>query len=308
MLPIVQEVAEAFSLGEHLDSTMVPGGLSNDLWRLETNTGTFAVKVMRANASMPDFHGNIEAAYAIEKNAYQRGVLCPEPVGLDDGHCLTEVSGELVRVHRWVDGHAVDASRWLEQAGSLVAEIHGAAEPFIAALDDEPWDADGWASLGDHAGLPADLAQMLRDAAPALAELESVTAAPGLETSHVDSHGDLDPKNTLAVDDSLMALDWDAAGPRPVAREATSVALDWSTDIVEFQRVLAAYTRRSGVRVPAEPWVLGGWVSALGGWLVFNATSRAGVPLGHNEARQTCKRLMRLHARLDRYLAALRSI
>lgn len=268
MLLIADEVAEAFNLGEPLDSSPVPGGLSNDLWRLETDTGTFAVKVMRANSSNPDFRGNIEAAYAIEGNAYQRGVLCPEPVGLDDEHCLAEVSGELIRVHRWVGGQAVDGGRWLEQAGSLVAQIHGAAEHFIAALDDEPWDADGWASLGDHAEMPADLAQTLRDAAPSLAQLEGMTTAPGLETPHVNSHGDLDPKNTLAVGDDLMALDWDAARPQPIVREAASVALDWSTNLDEFQRVIAAYKQRSGESVIAEPWVLGGWVSALGGWLV----------------------------------------
>ncbi len=156
--------------------------------------------------------------------------------------------------------------------------------------------------------MPADLAQALRDAAPSLAELEAMTAAPGLETPHVDSHGDLDPKNTLAVGNDLMALDWDAAGPQPVVREAASVALDWSTNLEEFQRVIAAYTQRSGERVIAEPWVLGGWVSALGGWLVYNATTRPGQMLGQRETRLTCERLMRLHSSLDPYVDALRRV
>jgi Ser/Thr protein kinase RdoA (MazF antagonist) len=273
VLPTADQIAVAFGLGQPLESVPVAGGLSNDMWRLQTDTGTFAVKVMRAHATNPDFRENIEAAYAVETNAHRRGVPCPEPVGSEDGRCLAEVAGELVRAHRWVDGKVVDGRRWLEQAGSLLAQVHGAADPFVAPLDDEPWDVEGWASLGDHADMPADLAQTLRDAAPTLARLESATAAPGLETMHVDSHGDLDPKNTLAVGDSLTAVDWDAAG----------------------------------VRVPADPWVLGGWVSALGGWLVHNATSRAHEAIGQQETRQTCERLVRLHRNLDRYLAALRS-
>ena len=308
MLSIADEVAEAFSLGAPIDSNQVSGGLSNDLWRLTTDTGTFAVKVMRANTSNPEFRGNVEAAYAIEATAYRRGVPCPEPVSADGVHCLAQVAGELVRVHRWVNGRAVDGSRWLENAGSLVAQIHGAAEPFNAALDDEPWDADGWASLADHTEMPDGLGQSLRDAAPDLAQLEGVTAASGLETLHANSHGDLDPKNTLSVGDELIALDWDAAGAQPIVREAASVALDWSTSREEFKRVIAAYGDCGGVRLPAEPWVFGGWVSALGGWLVYNATSRPSDPLGQEQTRLTCERLLRLHASLNHYVDALRSV
>ena len=42
----------------------MPGGLSNDLWRVDTTTGRYAVKVMRTNAGAPDFRSNVEAAYA----------------------------------------------------------------------------------------------------------------------------------------------------------------------------------------------------------------------------------------------------
>lgn len=57
MLSIAGEVARAFDLGAPVESTPGAGGLSNELWRVVTNRGNFAVKVMRANASSPKFRG-----------------------------------------------------------------------------------------------------------------------------------------------------------------------------------------------------------------------------------------------------------
>ncbi len=58
---------------------------------------------MRINADRPDLRDDIESAYAVETNAFHRGVACPDPVAYSDGRCLTEVEGRLVRVHRWYE-------------------------------------------------------------------------------------------------------------------------------------------------------------------------------------------------------------
>lgn len=298
-------IAEAFALGHPTAARPVTGGLSNDMWRLDTDTGAFAVKVMRAHADEPGFRDNIETAHVIEAAAFRRGVPCPEPMLAAGGDCLAVVAGDLVRVHRWVEGRPVQPHAWLEEVGELTAQIHSVSEPFDDVLDDEPWDVARWANLADHPDLPSPLARGLSQAAPRLAALETATAAPGVTTLHAGSHGDLDPKNTLGVRDALVALDWDAAGPRPVFREAASVALDWSSGPREFQQVITAYGRAAGVLPPAEPWVLGGWVSALAGWLVHNATNRPGDPVGREQTRLTCDRLLGLHTHLGSYVEAL---
>lgn len=298
-----EEVAATFGLGAVRSAAPVPGGLSNDLWRVETDTGRYAVKVMRTNVGAPDFRANVEAAYAVERAAFDAGVPCPEPVPVGD-RCLADVGGELVRVHRWVDGRPAVSAERLEDAGALAARIHGVADHVEAPLDDEPWDADGWAGLAEHPDLPTDLASRLRRHAGDLAALEAATAAPGLHVAVTGTHGDLDPKNTLVVDDTLLALDWDAAGPRSVAREAVAVGLDWSTDPAGFARVLASYAA-SGGSVPAEAWVFGGWVAATGGWLVHNASTRIDTPLGVAETTLALDRLLRLRASLPELVAVL---
>lgn len=300
-------IAEAFGLGPVRDVRPAPGGLSNELWRVTSTAGVHAVKVMRTGVDAPGFRDAVEAAYAVERAAHAGGVPCPAPLAVGD-RCLVEVGGDLVRAHRWVEGRpAGPAER--EQAGALLAAIHAVPEPVTAAIDDEPWDAAGWAALADGADVPTALAARLRAHAADLAGLERATAAPGLEVPHVDSHRDLDPKNVLLVEDRLVAVDWDAAGPTPAARDAAAVALDWSlvasADPATFARVLRAYLTAGGRPLPTEPWVLGGWVAATGGWLVHQVSSAAGTRLGRREATFALDRLLALHRTLDEHLDVL---
>ena len=103
-------------------------------------------------------------------------------------------------------------------------------------------------------------------------------------------------------------MDWDAAGPRSFAREAVSLALDWSLDAVGFRQALGAYVESSGRTIPAEPWVLGGWVEGMSGWLAYNAEHRSRTTLGAREVADACTRLLTLHRSLDEYMSVLETV
>jgi Ser/Thr protein kinase RdoA (MazF antagonist) len=283
----------------------VGGGLSNELWRVTSGADVFAVKVMRVNAETPEFADNVEAAFLVEQAAFDSGVPCPRPLPARGGGCLARIDGRWVRVHQWVDGGPVEPGQHFRDAARLLAAIHAVGEPVEDELEDEAWDEASWSGLADTDGLPRDLAADLLHAAPALADLEAVTAAPGLLVPHVLSHGDLDPKNTLIVDGTLMAIDWDAAGSQPSAREAVTVALDWTTTPDGFRETLRSYSAAGGAVPPAQPWVFGGWVSAIGGWLVYNVSHHAEGDIRVREAEGTLRRLATLHTRLPEYLAAI---
>lgn len=308
MQDILARLPAHFDLHPVTSASEVSGGLSNALYRVETSAGAYAVKIMGINADSHDFQNNIENAFAVEQAAFTAGVPCPEPVPTSQGTCLAAVAGKLVRVHHWVEGVTPaitpESGRW---AGELLAKIHSIEGHVDLTLDDDPSDESGWTSLANTPGLNERLECRLRAAAPALADLERLTAAPGQLAAHVSAHGDLDPKNTL-LDPSgrLLALDWDSAGRQPVLRDVVTIALDWSTTPSSFRGVVDAYEAASeDVRVPAKPWVFGGWVVAHSGWLVHNATRRAGSALGSAEVSTTCDRLLRLHANLPVYVEAL---
>jgi hypothetical protein len=357
------DVVSRFGLGRlEAEPVRVAGGLSNELWQVRTSSGVFAVKRMVVNAERPDFIGNVEGAFRVELRAWDAGVAMPEPIAEPgSGRALVRVGGELFRVHRWVDGRAADSAA--AQAAELLADIHAAGAPRWEEFADDGWDGGRWGA--EIAGL----ADRMRSAPP--------------QVLTVDSHRDLDRKNALRRGDgTLLALDWDAAGPVGAVQEAVAVALDWAateagdtspggeddrqcgasglpharadsgvrpgeeapgeeapgeeapgeeapgeeapgeeapdlsaaaqngerrvsdrTDA--FAEAVAAYCRRSGVAVPAEPWVFGGWVAALGGWLDYNADHRADQKLGRTEIAATRRRLRALADNMDAWLDAL---
>ncbi|WP_114856371.1 phosphotransferase enzyme family protein [Brachybacterium sp. YJGR34] len=309
MESMMSTVAEGFRLGQVEEMVPVAGGFSNDLWHVTTSSGDVAVKVMRAHAGSTGFRDRIETSFAIEQNAFRAGVPCPEPVPTPEGNALLRVDGLWARAHRWVDGSSPRPADHLEDAGELLARIHRVGAPSVRRIVDHPRDAETWAALAGRPGVPGELSEQLLAAAPELAHLGAATAARGpLDAAHADSHGDLDPKNTLLSRGGLLAVDWDAAGPRPITREAVTLALDWSASLEDFRRALTAYTAASGASLPGEPWVLGGWVEALSDWLAFNVEQRADSELGAHEASQACSRLRALASDLDEYVAALDTV
>jgi hypothetical protein len=278
---LLDEVTAVFGLGRPAaDPEPVRGGLSNELWRMVTERGAYAVKRMVTNARHPDFTGNVEAAYAIERRAWAAGVAMPEP--LPDpatGRALARVGESLVRVHRWVDGTAGAGSP--ADAGALLAAIHGAGRARTDRPPEPAWDGARWG--------------------PRVAALSRRVARAPERVLVVDSHRDLDPKNTLRrADGVLLAVDWDAAGPVCAVREGVAVALDFSGGRTgDFATVLRAYRKSGGVVVPREAWVFGGWVAAQGGWLDQLAARDAA------EVEPALDRLRGLAADLDRLLGVL---
>ncbi|WP_143277966.1 phosphotransferase enzyme family protein [Brachybacterium alimentarium] len=306
---MMAKAAEGFGLGRVETMIRVEGGLSNDMWRVATESGEYAVKVMRAHADAADFRGNVEAAFKIEKNAFRAGIACPEPRPTPEGHALLRVDDSWLRVHRWCEGSSPSPGDHLEDAGVLLAKIHRAGEKSARALDDQTREARTWDALAELPGLPGPLSDQLRSAAPELARLCAATAASSrLVTEYADSHGDLDPKNTLFASGRLLAVDWDAAGLRSIVQEAVCLALDWAEDVEGFRRVLTAYADSSGTALPTEAWAFGGWVAALSGWLTYNVEQRADTDLGLREASETCARLLSLHRALDEHVSALSNL
>jgi hypothetical protein len=271
---LLEDVATRFALGRPAGRPVpVTGGLSNELWRLVTERDTYAVKRMVTNAHRPDFAANIEASFAVERRARAAGVAMPEPVpDPATGRALARVGGFLVRVHRWAEGTAAAGSP--ADGAALLATIHAAGRARRAGPPGPAWTGDRWG---------AALSALARQ----------VARAPG-RVLVVDSHRDLDPKNTLRrADGVLLALDWDAAGPVCAVQEAVAVALDFAGgEPGAFRAALRAYEMSSALPVPREPWVFGGWVAAQGGWLDHQAS------VGGPDEDATRQRLRRLAATL----------
>jgi hypothetical protein len=120
-LPVViDRVAHRFELGGLVaDAVRVPGGLSNELWRLVTRDGVFAVNRMIVNADRPGFVDKVEAAFAVERRAWVAGVAMPQPVAVPGTRrALAQVEGSLPApiLADLLGLHLATAARWPRHA------------------------------------------------------------------------------------------------------------------------------------------------------------------------------------------------
>ena len=127
------------------------------IWRLETATGTWALKeVFRPGPDAADL-ARLDAAF--QEAALGAGVPLPRPIIASDGRVLVEVGPadhrRSVRVYAWVDLRGREAVVPVDEVAAILGRLHGLAIPDPRPVDPwyrEPVPAERWPELIDRAG------------------------------------------------------------------------------------------------------------------------------------------------------------
>ncbi|MBA3252218.1 MAG: aminoglycoside phosphotransferase family protein [Geodermatophilaceae bacterium] len=288
--PSAAAVARAFDLGTPV-AALDPVGRawSHSVYRLPTERGEFAVKVMRDPWASPRWRDWLAAAWEFERTAYAAGIAMPEPVPNPvDGGCVAVLhTGATVRVHRWVPGRPTPTepvgplvAAWV---GRTLAALHGLAvqprNPSVFPVVDTD-NVEAWAGLVAAArgmGMPwtAGLVDCT-DTVEAIADL--ALAARARSEATVMSHNDVDQKNLVLTTAGPVLCDWDVAAPAVPRRELADVALsmgDWSNAVVA-RMVVRSYEEQRGWPGDFEPSDLGPTLLSSVDWLTFNVERALG--------------------------------
>ena len=165
-------IASAYGLGiPARQMIMVARGEQGRIWRLDTDTGAFAVKELVVRQMRADADADV---------AYQEAVLAsgrvrmPRPIRAADGQVLVDVAEHQVRVYEWVDVLSMDPNLDPSLVGETLAAIHqvhyAPARPLIGWYTD-PVGAPRWTELlrdSKAAGAPfaealdAEISELLR--------------------------------------------------------------------------------------------------------------------------------------------------
>jgi hypothetical protein len=289
----VTTTCEHFDLGRPQRWRPVDGDTSNEIVRVVTSLGLFALKRMVANAATPAFESDLARACRVEQRALAAGVPMAEPIAdRDSGLAMARVGDDLVRVHRWADGEplvpATVTADDARAAGRLLALVHAAGRP-AASVPAPParFGDQFWALIVEHAAraqspLAADLAAEHASLATLDDQLAQPTPAQWL---CVDAHLSLGADQTLRrVDASLLALDWDDAGPVRAHQDTVATALRWArpgldaTEIVYARvKAFAAGFVQQGGELPhtVDPALGSVWIRDLLGSLAYNVQRAA---------------------------------
>ena len=223
-------IARAYGLGSPArEMIMVARGEQGRIWRLDTDTGAFAIKELVVRQMRAD---------AVADVAYQEAVLAtgrvrmPRPIRGADGQVLVDVAEHQVRAYEWVDVLSMDPNLDPGLVGGTLAAIHrvhyAPARPLIGWYTD-PVGAPRWTELlQDSKAAGAPFAEALDAEISELLRLEALIEPP---TNLQNCHRDLWADNILPTPTGeVCVIDWENCGLADPAQELPMAMIDFASD------------------------------------------------------------------------------
>lgn len=257
------QVCDAFGLGGVQAMHHLPVGAMNRNWRVDTDTGSYAVKELQDRNA-----GDVGARHRTMKLLIERGVPVPEPLEQAGGDPECVLDGARFTVSVWAPGqHLTGGAMSLDQAaayGELLGGIHvalsGVPHPGDAAPDHVRETAPALTALDMVLELVTRRPEPDEIDELALSDLtrrrELLTAAvPPVPTGAEPGprgwvHGDFHYNNVLWEQGRVSAvLDWDRIGVRCLASELIRACLlsfggDGGIDLPRTAAFADGYRRR----------------------------------------------------------------
>ncbi|CAN5769244.1 hypothetical protein BH24ACT8_BH24ACT8_07350 [soil metagenome] len=264
---VVAGVAARFDLGPVLGARQVARGPMGEIHRVDTGTGSFAVK--RLLWEVPE-ESDVQQEVAFAARCRAGGVRVPRAHHTPDGQFLLagREPGTAWRVYDWVGGSAPSrhdraAASWLV---AQLAIIHRLADDSLCWREVAPWYVSvstDWTGMMDRAEVTpgADWTRVLSSSHGDLVTLSEWTNShpPG---QPVGTHRDLKLENTLvAPGGGRWLLDWDNVGPLAPWRELGGILADWWEHPEAIDGLARTYRESGGPAYPREPGIFASGVA-----------------------------------------------
>lgn len=258
-------IAGAFALGKVHRFAHAADGMMARIWRLDSPSGSYAVKEFRDFVDVDELASRLEASTQLADAARDAGVVSPRAIRDLGGEFVCHVGDRdesdavYASVSTWIDGRPLqltrdvsDAAAWL---GSTAAAIERAPDP-PGARSLDPWltnwlttaptEVDWQAVLEQARRSDKSWGELLSARLNQLTQLaDSVT--PARDGGQSVLHTDLQPKNVLVTSTGFALLDWDDAARCSVDRILARTLIEWFTPggakpglITDFMRTYSA--------------------------------------------------------------------
>ena len=285
-LEIARQALAIFGESPPRDAQFVPGGLTHQLLRVETDEGVWALKLLSPRATRDDRgRARLERAEAVAQRARASGIAALVARRGPNQQFLQCASGRWTTLYPWIAGETLPPTAanpaQCAQIGALLGRLHALkiryddqAAPAPEAFERGHFAAIAKRARAADAPYAAQLCETLEhiEAANDLALRAQLELRAGWVTGHLD----FDQKNVLWHAGAPTVLDWENAKPIHPALEAMGAALNWAGQSAgapvfeSFAAFVRAYLRENPVEMSAlqtaVDGVLGKWVI----WLEFN--------------------------------------
>ena len=295
MEKIIKNFCSDFQLGGVLALRPVFGGSLPKMYRVETTSGVYEVKVL--NPEIMRRPRALKNTINAEKVAHALKELVPVVAAKEfDGTTVAKHDDGWFMVFDWLEGASVFASEitveHCAKMGELLGKIH-AADVKIEGMEpeEEVRKVFAWEEIYGALKQKQGSILALEDFLPELLKLDAeVVHALKISSPHkLISHRDLDPKNVMWQGKKPYIIDWEAAGYVNPFQELVEVINYWVTESdgsYNFEKLAVltdAYRAYKEIRFVDWNTVLLRSFDGILGWLEYNVRRAAGL-LGNDEA------------------------
>ncbi len=287
----------------------VTGGFLHKMYRMETITGVYAVKLLDMRLfDNPETEENYRRAEQLEDKLFQAGL--PVVAALTrNGRKRQTLDGQQYYVFPWIDGHARpwgDITAFhCQAAGELLGRVHG-VETRPGSPDRTPFSFD-WSTLASRAwAAGSPLADALLDALPLLisAQGDYNAALRSLPDGLCICNSDMDSKNVLWEGNRPYIIDLECLEYGSALQDVMVLALSWSggvTCALDADKLQAFFQGYERVRGPLKAdmkalWGLGfawlDWLRHCVEQALDSSRPAQERTIGEQEARNTIGRIV----------------
>lgn len=288
----INNLMETLKLGAVINEPVqVTGGLLHKMYRVSTDKGAYAVKVL--NAEIMKRPVALQNTVNSEKIVAGFRTIIPVVAALEiSGKQIHELDGVHYMIFDWVEGESIFPPMITAENCYAIGEVLGIMHHAKLTVEGVAPEEDGasifaWDKYGEQ--LPKykaeDWANRFQEAFPDIKAWNQAACEAGknLAKTMVISHRDLDPKNVMWNGGSPLIIDWEAAGYVNPYQELLEVINYWADDgkggllKEHFDALLNAYTQY--VKLENVDWnpVFAGSYMGMLGWLEYNIKRALGV-------------------------------
>lgn len=288
------------------------GGLLHTMYKVETEKGKYAVKVLNPNIMKRDEAlRNFIFSERVANIALNNNIPAVPAIRKDD--CLYFIDGSYFMIFPWLDAKSLlpeEATTFhCMKIGRILAKMHSIdfsevaeSEFNIPELNVTNWDS--------YCGYDSEWAKELEKIRNCLYEWEKQAnySAKQVFLNQIVSHRDMDCKNVLWNNDNEpIVIDWEAAGFVNPLQELVEVGLAWAGieadkfNLENFKLVIESYVESGGIIEGDVFAVLSFGYKGKLEWLEYNlkranrleAQENAEIELGIKEVLKTIEALGR---------------
>ena len=288
----IEKFCKQYKLGEVIKLTKLTGGLMHKMFKVETTTGVYAIKVLNPEVmSRSEAYDNFVISEKISNLANDNGI----PVSsakIIDGNFIIKLDSSYYMVFDFIEGKTLTdeeiTTDHCEKIGEILAQIHSVDYSILNLASEivaykRLYDWESYINNPNFNKTPyKDL--FLANYLKYNSILKRANARFNeTNTTQTICHRDMDPKNVMWTNDKPIIIAWESASLANPYRELVEYALSWSGfltnnfDESKFKAVITGYTKTKNIKGIEWFSVICGNLVGRFGWLKYNLERSLGI-------------------------------